>query len=164
MAISGSLSTVRSQTAAHVSFQKTFSYLDEALRVGTSANKRLLAVPIGDSQRVELGDGIFALEQAYLTKSPAEGRWESHLKFIDVQVIVSGEERMGLCETSRLDIDENLTPAKDLIFYKSSDQGSTLLMKAGDVAILFPPDGHMPGIQVAQPVAVRKIVVKVPVW
>jgi biofilm protein TabA len=164
MALSGSLSTVRSQIAAHASLDKSFAYLDEVLTAGTDSNKRLLAVALGDSQRVELGDGVFALEQAYLTKSPDEGRWESHLKYIDIQVVVSGEENMGVCEISRLVLDEDLTPAKDLLFYKSFDQGSTLLMKAGDVAILFPPDGHRPGVRVTEPALVRKVVVKVPVW
>jgi YhcH/YjgK/YiaL family protein len=163
MAIIGSIATVREQAPKHPSFNTTFAYLDEVLRPGTEANKRLMSVGIGESKRIELGGGIFALEQSYNTKARHEGKWESHLKFIDVQVIVSGEEIMELNDISALSVSENLTPAKDLIFYKEYDNGSPIRLKAGEAAILFPPDGHKPGVKVKNPVQVHKIVVKVPV-
>jgi YhcH/YjgK/YiaL family protein len=164
MALSGSLSTVRTQVPPHSHFEKTFAYLDEALRPGSEANLRVLGVPVGESKRIELSDGIFALEQAYLTKAVLEGKWESHLKYIDVQVIVSGEENFGVCALGHLEVSEDLTPAKDVILYKPTTQGSVLRLHAGEAAILFPVDGHLPGIQVAEPLQVRKIVVKVPVF
>lgn len=164
MAIIGSLPTLRAQAQAHPFFIKTFAYLDEVLKPGTEANKRMMSVPLGESQRVELGDGVFALEQSYNTKAHGEGKWESHIKFIDVQVLVSGEEIMELTETSRLSVSENLTPAKDLIFYSECNDFTGIRLHAGEAAILFPPDGHKPGIAVAAPTPVRKIVVKVPVF
>lgn len=164
MAISGSLSTLRAQAAKHPYFEKTFAYLDEVMRPGSEANKRLMAVGIGESKRIELGDGVFALEQSYNTKNRCEGKWESHLKYIDVQVVVAGDEIIELAETSHLELSENLTPAKDLLFYKEYNECSLLRMKAGEAAILFPPDGHKPGVRISDPVRVHKVVVKVPVF
>jgi YhcH/YjgK/YiaL family protein len=164
MAISGSIPTLRSQVIPQPCFDTTFAYLAELSRPGSEAQARLMAVPVGESKRIELGDGIFALEQAYLTKERSEGKWESHLKYIDVQVVIAGEENLEVCEVSRLSLSENLTPAKDLLFYKPTSEGSVLRLKAGEAAILFPADGHLPGIRVDQPVLVRKSVVKVPVF
>lgn len=164
MAISGSLATVRSQTASHPFFIKAFAYLDEVTRSGSEANKRATSVPVGESQRIELGDGIFALEQAYNTKARTDGKWESHRKFIDVQVILVGVEIMEVCEISRLKQTQDLTPGKDMIFYGDTIEGSAIRLNSGEAAILFPPDGHKPGIRVDQPTLVRKVVVKVPVF
>jgi hypothetical protein len=68
MAIFGSFPTIRSQLIRHPVFDLSFAYLDDALRAGTVANKRALGVAVGESNRVELGEGAFALEQAYLSK------------------------------------------------------------------------------------------------
>lgn len=37
-------------------------------------------------------------------------------------------------------------------------------MIADDIRNAFPDDAHMPGVATAEPVAVRKVVAKVPVW
>jgi len=163
MAIFGSLSTVRPQAPKTPHFEKAFEYIRELLTPGTEANRRILAVKTGDSSRIELADGMFAMEQAYLTKTPSEGRWESHLKYIDIQVVIEGQEFIGVAEISRLKLAEDLTPAKDLLFYAPHTLASSLLLTAGEAAILYPPDGHLPGLIAGSQVLVRKSVVKVPV-
>jgi YhcH/YjgK/YiaL family protein len=163
MAISGSLSTVREQAPKTPLFGKAFQYIGELLTPGTDANRRILAVKAGESSRIELADGMFAMEQAYLTKSPSEGRWESHLKYIDIQVVIEGQEYIGVTEVSKLKVTENLTPAKDLLFYAPHGLASNLHLTAGEAAILYPSDGHLPGLIAGSQVQVRKSVVKVPV-
>jgi len=164
MALLGSPATVRAQLAATPSFQRAFAYVEECLRPGSDVFRRLQAVGIGQTERIELGGGVFALEQAYLPKARADGRWESHLAHIDVQVVFSGEEFMEVTDVTRLKIAEDLTPAKDLLFYEAFDAGSVLRVKAGEAAVFFPVDAHMPSLAIsATPAAVRKTVVKVPV-
>jgi biofilm protein TabA len=164
MAFFGSLATVRAQLIRRSVFDLSFAYLDDALRPGTVANQRVLGVAVGETNRVELGEGAFALEQAYHTKSRAEGRLESHLKYIDIQVLVAGEEIIEVAEISTLQVTENLTPAKDLIFYHDTHATSPLRLSGpGATAVFFPPDGHMGGLAIATLALVRKIVIKVPV-
>ena len=163
MAITGSLSTIRNQAPRHPYFEKAFAYIDVLVKPGSEANRRLLGVALNTSNREDLGDGIFALEQAYLTKTPEEGRWESHRKFIDIQVVVSGDEYIGVCEINRLSVAEDVTPGKDLIFYQATSEGSSIRLKSGEAAILFPPDGHLPGLRTTQQNTVRKAVIKIPV-
>lgn len=164
MALIGSLATIRTQLAGNPSFQRTLDYVEEVLRPGSAANQRVFAVPAGDTQTVDLGDGVFAMEQAYQTKAPADGRWESHRAYIDVQVIVSGEELMGVVDVSQLSVAEDLTPEKDVIFFNAYEDASVLRVRAGEVAVFYPVDAHKPCVTAgAASVQVHKTVVKVPV-
>jgi len=164
MALFGSLATVRTQLAGSPSFERTLAYVEEILRPGSEAQQRLLAVAAGDTGRVELGDGVFALEQAYVAKPRAEGRWEAHRVYIDVQVIVTGEELMEVTDVSRLAVAEDNTPAKDILFFEQNLDGSVLRMRAGELAVFYPVDAHKPSLAAGEPAAlVRKTVVKVPV-
>jgi YhcH/YjgK/YiaL family protein len=163
MAVFGSLVTVRAQLARHVHFDTAFAYLDEFARPGSAALARLQAIATGESQRIELAGGVFALEQAYLSKRRPEGRMESHLKYIDIQVVWAGEEFMAVIDRARLTVTEDLTPAKDLIFYRDSDAASLLRFGAGEAAVFYPADAHLPALALGAPALVRKVVLKVPV-
>ncbi len=163
MALFGSFSTVRAQAALARSFGPAFAYLAEALTPGTAVHARLLAVGAEKTERIDLGGGIFVLEQAYQPKPRAEGRFESHRLYIDLQAIVAGEERMEVAEVDRLRLHEDLTPGRDLLFYEDFAAASVLTLRAGDVAVFFPADAHMPSLTAGTAGLVRKAVVKVPV-
>ena len=164
MALFGKLSTVRPQLIRRPVYDLCFAYLDEALKLGTAINKRVMEVAVGETNRIELGEGAFAMEQAYLSKPREKGRLESHIQFIDIQVILEGEEIIEVAEISSLQVSENLTPGKDLIFYYDSRATSPLRLSGhGATAILYPRDGHMGGLAIDTPAPVRKIVIKVPV-
>jgi YhcH/YjgK/YiaL family protein len=164
MALFGSLATVRAQAPHTREFATAFSYLEDLLRPGSDAAVRLAAAARGDTHRVELSSGVFAIEQVYDTKPRAEGFFESHRKYIDVQVIFSGEELMEVIEVSRATVRQPYVAERDFIVYDDAADASALRLKSGDAAIFFPVDVHMPSLQLhAGPVLVRKSVVKVPV-
>lgn len=164
MALTGSLPTVRAQLAHLKHFDVAFSYLDEVFRPGSPAALRLQALAVPETRRIELAGGAFALEQAFVAKPRAEGFFESHRKFIDVQVVVAGEERMELADLSRLTVREAYQAERDLIIHADYTEASVLRVKTGDAAIFFPADGHMPSVRVGtEPTVVRKTVIKVPV-
>jgi biofilm protein TabA len=165
MAIFGTLDTLRAQLARPEQFAATLAYVAEALRPDSAVRARIGGIAAGVTERVELPGGAFALEQAYLTKPRAEGRWESHRAYIDVQVIVAGEELMEVVDAAHLAVAEDFRPAKDLIFYRPFDGGSVLRVRAGEAAVFFPSDAHLPSLSAgATAMLVRKTVVKVPVW
>lgn len=163
MALFGSLSTVRAQLASSPAFKIAFDYVARALTPGSPEATRIAAVPEGVTERVELGEGVFALEQAYEAKPVSAGKWEAHERYIDVQVIVSGRELMGVIETSALTLTEDYRAERDLMFFAPADGGSILRVGPGGVAVFFPADGHMPSLADGEPALVRKTVVKVPV-
>ncbi len=163
MAIFGTIETLCAQLSRPEHFAATFAYVAEALQPGSAAQTRIGRIAPGTTERVELAGGAFALEQVYLTKPRTEGRWESHRAYIDVQVVVAGEELMEVGDVARLAVAEDLRPAKDLIFYQQFDGGSVLRVRAGEAAVFFPPDAHIPALRIGETATlVRKIVVKVP--
>jgi YhcH/YjgK/YiaL family protein len=165
MAIFGTFDTLRAQLARPEYFAATLAYVAEALRPDSAAQARIGRIAAGTTERVELAGGAFALEQVYLTKPRTEGRWESHRAYIDVQLVVAGEELMEVGDVTHLAVAEDLRPAKDLIFYRPFDGGSVLRVRAGEAAVFFPSDAHLPSLRTgAAATLVRKAVIKVPVW
>lgn len=162
MAVFGSYPAVHRQLRPDPRFSAAFAYVAEALQQGSVAAARISGLAAGVTERIELTGGAFALEQAYLPKVRAEGFFESHRKFIDVQVVVAGEELMEVEDISRLSVATSYDPERDLIKYTDMTAASVLRMRSGDVAVFFPEDGHMPSLQWRGPGLVRKTVVKVP--
>jgi YhcH/YjgK/YiaL family protein len=163
MAIFGSLATIKAQVGAHPKFESALAYLSDVFRQGSAANLQLQRVAEGQTERVELGDGVFALEQAYRTKPRSEGVFESHRAHIDIQVIFGGAEIIEVNDIAGLILKEDRTPGQDVMFYQVPASCTALRLSAGDAAILYPVDGHMPQIAMDAPGLVRKTVVKVPV-
>jgi YhcH/YjgK/YiaL family protein len=163
MAIFGSFSTVRAQVGGSSQFSAALAYVADMLDAKSAAHRRMSQLASGASERIELTGGAFAIEQVYPAKLRPEGFFESHRKYIDVQVLVAGEEVMEVDDISHLVVSEAYNPERDFIKYADTKTASRLILRTGDVAIFFPVDGHMPGLQFTGPVLVRKTVVKVPV-
>ena len=51
--------------APTTAFAIAFSYLEDLLWEGSPARARLRGIAPGKSERIELGDGVFAMEQVY---------------------------------------------------------------------------------------------------
>ena len=107
------------------------------------------------------GDRVFALVQRYTTRPVEKCAFESHRKYIDVQMVVSGEEAMGHAPVSKLTPAGPYDEVKDFLLYQPFDGGTRLRLSAGEFAIFFPSDGHMPCMEAGGPSPVVKIVVKV---
>jgi YhcH/YjgK/YiaL family protein len=106
------------------------------------------------------GSRLFAIVSDYATRPADDVPWEAHRRYIDVQYVHSGVERIGHAPLSRLaagtyDGERDLLPA--------AGPGEFVTLEAGSFAILFPQDAHRPGIAVGAPQPVRKVVLKVAV-
>lgn len=109
--------------------------------------------------KVEIdGDRVFALIQEYNTKPRAQGFWEAHRQYLDVQYVVKGLEHMGFANLEQLTASAYQA---DKDFVPLEGAGSFVLLPAGMFTIFMPQDGHMPGIAVNEPQPVKKVVVKV---
>ena len=68
---------------------------------------------------------------------------------------------MGYTKVEGLEVEEDLRPESDMIFYKETLNGSNIKFTNGDYAIFFPEDAHRPGCAFGECSKVKKIVVKV---
>jgi YhcH/YjgK/YiaL family protein len=115
---------------------------------------------VSESGRHDIeGDDVFALIQKYETMPVADGKWEAHKNYIDIQYIVSGTEQIGYANVNDLSITEAYDETKDAMLLKGS--GDMITCKKGVFMILFPEDAHMPGRSIDNPEEVKKVVVKV---
>ena len=104
-------------------------------------------------------EDVFAIVNDYDTRPESEGTWEAHRQYIDVQVVARGRERMGYAPIEDLSVTTPYDAEKDSALLEGP--GNWVTVNAGMFTIFLPQDAHIPGIAVAQPEAVRKIVVKV---
>jgi YhcH/YjgK/YiaL family protein len=164
MALFGTFGAVRAQAPQSAAFLAAFSYVADMLDETSAARARLRGIARGESKKIELGAGAFAIEQVYETKPRADGFFESHQKYIDVQVVVEGEELIEVIDASGIKVRQTYNPDRDLITYEDTAAASLVKLYAGDATIFFPVDVHMPTLRIgAGDVLVRKTVVKVPV-
>jgi YhcH/YjgK/YiaL family protein len=162
MAIFGTLEVVKKQLCDK-KFDIAFEYLEKVLKDGTVENKRLIKLPIGAFEKVDLDNCNFALEQVYNSKKRNECFFESHKQYIDVQFILQGEEIIEVSNSNDLVVESAYSEKIDLVKYKDTSKSSHIMLKKGDVAIFFPEDAHMPCVKVKESLKVIKTVVKVQV-
>ncbi len=106
--------------------------------------------------------GTFVILSRYATKPVSAGQLECHRAYIDIQWILTGEERIGWADQARCAHTTPYDSARDIEFFNGPTQW--LHLAAGNVAVFFPEDAHMPGIHVQETGAeVRKAVFKVPI-
>lgn len=113
-------------------------------------------------QRYELGDTAYVNVESYNTYEFKERRYESHIKYLDIQYLILGEEDIFVVPVGELEIDENYNSHRDITFYKNNARGIDNILKPGDMLLLMPEDGHMPCIAVRDSVYVKKAVFKIP--
>ena len=107
------------------------------------------------------GERVFAVVDRYHTAPGTEKRFETHRRHLDIQLVVSGRERILHAPLEALELAEPHDEARDVAFYHDPKASSSVLMLPGDFAILLPGDGHKPGCMAGGREAVTKVVVKV---
>ncbi len=108
------------------------------------------------------GKNIFAQIIDMTTRDAAENRPEAHRRYLDIQFLAWGEEKIGVAiDTGNNQISESLLEQRDIIFYHDSEHESFIEMIPGSYALFFPQDVHRPGCNKSIATPIRKIVVKV---
>jgi YhcH/YjgK/YiaL family protein len=108
------------------------------------------------------GDKLFYIVQRYKTKSSAD-KIEAHRKYIDIQLMVKGEERIGYAPANGLKQAVEYDGEKEVEFFQVPKNITFLNMTKGYFAIFCPSDAHMPGCQINELGDVIKVVFKVKV-
>lgn len=109
----------------------------------------------------QLNPRVKAIVSEYETKKVNEYGFEAHKKFIDIQYVLKGEERVACMPIQRLIETKPYNEENDAAFYETNNQAQEMTIGNGYFAIFFPQDGHMPQLCVGEPRMVKKVVVKV---
>lgn len=86
---------------------------------------------------------------------------EAHREFIDVQLVIDGEERIYYADIAALTVTTPYAPANDCAFY-AYDTGTPFVdLTNGEGVILAPSDAHLPCRAVKSASLVKKAVFKI---
>lgn len=106
------------------------------------------------------GEDVYINKVEYTTSDIKEKEFEAHKDYIDMHIILSGEEFIGCTHISNITVTKEYDPAGDALLGKS-DEGCTLTLKDGYFLICFPQDAHLVGACKDSPGKVKKCIVKI---
>lgn len=113
-----------------------------------------------DNQRVELkGDLVYCTRFTYETIPQEESFFEAHRRYLDIHIMVEGEERVDVNRPEDLKLTD-AQDGNDFYAYQGESWHSTVL-KPGEFLVVFPGDAHRIKVQVDGPKTVSKAVFKV---
>jgi biofilm protein TabA len=110
------------------------------------------------------GERVYASVSEGNIKNLEDTRWEAHQKYIDIQYVAIGREKIGVAPLSKAVSTEPFNTEKDIGFYQIPEPGCKYYEALpGTFFIFFPQDAHRPGIKVKGTDSVKKIVIKIKV-
>lgn len=94
------------------------------------------------------GDDIYINRSSFTSKSRQEAKWEIHHHYLDIQMVVCGQEQMDVTPAAlTTNVDEyNATTDYHQVQSKEGESYQTILMVPGQMTIVFPEDAHRPAI------------------
>ena len=120
-------------TCINPQFKKCFDYVDEYLKN---------PVPAG-TYEIE-GRDLYVMVQDSQTRT--EGMLEVHNKYIDVQVLIDGEEKVYCDWRDKLETEVPYNEEKDAEFLKDGEGNIEFTFAGGEFMILYPHDAHKPAM------------------
>jgi biofilm protein TabA len=107
------------------------------------------------------GDNLYATVGESLTKNEEDAKFEAHRKYIDIQYVINGAEKMSIAPISmKKDVLIPYDPSKDVEFM-TVNESFNFEATPGKFYIFFPSDIHRPSVKIDENKNVRKVVVKI---
>ncbi|WP_039056774.1 N-acetylneuraminate anomerase [Enterobacter sp. Bisph1] len=107
------------------------------------------------------GEEIFMNVMQFATQEPEQKKAELHEQFIDIQLLLAGEERIlfGVAGSAREC--EQMHYAEDYQLCRAIEGEQSIVLKPGMLAVFMPGEPHKPGCAVESAGEIKKAVVKV---
>ena len=129
-------------------WDKAFAYI---------RNTKLEDVPIG--QYPIDGENVFAKITGGPNKDLEKTGWESHKQYIDLHLMITGKEKIGMALTTTASMTDPYSETSDMAHYKAD--GTFYTADSNTLLIFFPINAHRPGIRLDGYDTVKKLVIKV---
>ena len=105
-------------------------------------------------------ENVYANIEEYKTKE--QGFFEAHKDYIDIQILLSGEEIIEYTPLDGLKIKEDYNPFRDIAFYfDGTNPVLPIKLIPGFFSVLYPNDAHKPQIISSSSQIVKKVIVKI---
>ena len=128
--------------------------LDRALTLLNDAE--FLASVTAEPVKLE-GDALYVFRCDYTTVPFEETFFESHRKYLDLQAVLSGQERADIADPAGLELFEQ----HDDFWGYHGQADQTVILRPDNFMVVFPGDAHRLKICADKPEAVAKVVFKI---
>ena len=105
------------------------------------------------------GDNVYASVTFDSTKNFDKTNWESHRKYIDLQYVINGAEKIGVYPVAKATVTKEYDEKRDAANY--SAEGKLYDAGPGTFFLFFPSDAHRPNITPGGNLPDKKIVIKI---
>ncbi len=110
--------------------------------------------------RIELSGRDYVNLEHSMTEPECARKWESHRDYLDVHVLLEGEEQIDWAVLPDAKPVESY-PDRDLYFHAATIAAQAhIRMRTGLFVVMYPWDLHRPLVAVGSPVRVRKAILK----
>lgn len=105
----------------------------------------------------------YANVDTYTTKEHDMCGLEAHKKYIDIQILLQGQERLDYIDIDGLQVKEQYDENRDVMFFHVPVSSlNTVLLSGGKFAVLYPYEAHRPQMKCDNSACnVKKVVVKI---
>lgn len=112
--------------------------------------------------KYNIGVPNYANVESYITKNIDDAKFESHKNYIDIQILLSGKERIYVGSVNDMTISVPYSLEKDIMFYEETvEPYDYITLGDSNFVMLFPHEAHAPQVAVLNPSEVKKVVVKI---
>jgi len=119
-------------------------------------NEEFLSSVPKDTVKLD-GDKLFATLNEFDTVPFEDTFFESHKRYLDIHVLLEGEERIDIARPEDL---EQFDHKGDFYAYRGTGE-QTLILRPGSFLVVFPQDAHRVKMQVKGESHIRKVVFKI---
>ena len=105
------------------------------------------------------GDRLFVNIVEYETTAAENRFWEAHRKYLDLHLLLEGQEQIDLNFIENM-IQKEFVEADDFL-QLDGEPNSRVILRRGDFLICYPEDGHRTAIKVEQRERVKKAIFKI---
>ncbi len=124
--------------------------------------KERIKFPLTTGKYVVSGDDVFFMVVDDNTQLLESRRSEVHRDYIDVQIMLEGEEVFGYSTLKFESIEEDLLDEKDVAFSEKVINEQFVKVTSNEFVVFYPGQPHRPLVAVdSKPASVKKVIVKI---
>ena len=113
-----------------------------------------------ECKKYEFSDSCYVNVQEVETKKETP-LMEAHELFVDVQYLVSGEEKIFYTPKEGLPIQRPYSAGGDAALYDFDEKSDSVTYKSGEAIVLYPPEAHLPNRAAGEPMKIKKAIIKI---
>lgn len=147
--------------SAHINNLDIVPFISPALKEYIERAKAFLATdPENGCHKLE-GETFFINAVTADTVPASERLGELHQRYVDIHILIDGEERIGYGHLPDTDIEQDMLADQDAGLFKVIKQEKYIDLNPGDFAVFYPGEPHRPLCNVETSQTVKKIIVKI---